>query len=94
MIRLTDWIDPGESRTGHLRWWVTTTGGFFPSDGHDEGSIHMKGLNRGAPGRRQPSQKDTIPLEMLGPRITSWMIQRDLLTALGINHRLACGLAE
>lgn len=64
------------------------------SDGYDESAIHVEGCNRGSPGRRHTSHKDAIPLEMLRPRIMSWMIQRHLLTTLGINRHLACGFTE
>jgi hypothetical protein len=94
MVRLPCCLNRGNSCTSHFRRWVTATGGFFISDGYDERSIHVEGFNRGSPGRRQPSHEDAIPLEMLRPRITSWMIQRHLLSALGINRRPACCLAQ
>jgi hypothetical protein len=77
-----------------LRWWVTAAGGFFLSDGNDERSMHVQGFHGSSPDRCDPSHEDALPMEMLRPCIMSRMIQRHLVTAVGINGPLACGLAE
>ena len=73
---------------------MTTQHSFFLSDSKYQRPVHTQGFHRSPSSSCQSNENETVPPKVLSPKLTSWIVQRHLITALRINHRLTRGFAQ
>lgn len=66
----------------------------FPPDRQDQRPVHFESPDGRASDGRQAPDVDFLPPEVVGPRISSWVEQPNLLATLGIDRRLPGAFAK